>query len=151
MGEHSAPIYLPVYYLRRILISRPPRVFRRFKRRSCYSDKFGVSNMARNLTHWDWVRIFIRQLDDWTTTGTMAPAPSDYLNQYWTIVNLTIGSKSNLERNTINFMWENEFDNVSSKWPPFYLCLNMLIFYRFHTYSEHKRGNLPMPRYAIVY
>ena len=35
VGEHSAPMYLPVYYLRRILISRPPRVFRRFKRRSC--------------------------------------------------------------------------------------------------------------------
>ena len=26
-----------IYYLRRILISRPPRVFRRFKRRSCFS------------------------------------------------------------------------------------------------------------------
>ena len=35
VGEHSAPMYLPVYYLRLILISRPPRVFRRFKRRSC--------------------------------------------------------------------------------------------------------------------
>ena len=35
VGEHSAPMYLPVYYLRRILISRQPRVFRRFKRRSC--------------------------------------------------------------------------------------------------------------------
>ena len=33
VGEHSAPC---IYYLRRILISRPPRVFRRFKRRSCY-------------------------------------------------------------------------------------------------------------------
>ena len=35
VGEHSAPMYLPVYYLRCVLISRPPRVFRRFKRRSC--------------------------------------------------------------------------------------------------------------------
>ena len=29
-----------IYYLRRILISRPPRVFRRFKRRSCWILNF---------------------------------------------------------------------------------------------------------------
>ena len=33
VGEHSAPMY--IYDLFRILISRPPRIFRRFKRRSC--------------------------------------------------------------------------------------------------------------------
>ena len=37
LHQHSAPMYLLFYYLCRILISRPPRVFRRFKRRSCSS------------------------------------------------------------------------------------------------------------------
>ena len=37
-GGHSAPIY--IYYLCRILISRLPRVFRRFKRRSCLPAGF---------------------------------------------------------------------------------------------------------------
>ena len=31
-----------IYYLRRILISRPPSVFRRFKRRSCSSSLCGI-------------------------------------------------------------------------------------------------------------
>ena len=63
VGEHSAPMYLPVYYLRRILISRPPRVFRRFKRCSCpcssnryfYKDlKYDLINSLWNgsLYHW---------------------------------------------------------------------------------------------------
>ena len=30
-----------IHYLRRILISRPPRVFRRFKRRSCVINRYG--------------------------------------------------------------------------------------------------------------
>ena len=37
-----------IYYLRRTLISRPPRVFRRFKRRSCYQmcSKIAISYMV---------------------------------------------------------------------------------------------------------
>ena len=43
-----------IYYLRRILISRPPRVFRRFKRRSCYTMlKFwGFLDLRARMRFW---------------------------------------------------------------------------------------------------
>ena len=58
VGEHSAPMYLPVYYLRRILISRPLRVFRRFKRRSCLYVPFLVLKLSCKEKKWSATGMF---------------------------------------------------------------------------------------------
>ena len=56
-------------------------------------------------------------------------APSHYLNQYWDIVNLTLGNKLqwNLNRNEYIFIQENAFENVVWKLAAICLGLNVLI------------------------
>ena len=50
-----------IYYLRRILISRPPRVFRHFKRRSCSCMWQKAVSWSSNISKW---RFLIKILSD---------------------------------------------------------------------------------------
>ena len=73
--------------------------------------------MRQWISH-QWLRQWLRA---WS-------APSHYLNQWQNIVNWTLKNKIqwNFNRNSYIFIHENAFENMSGKWQPFCLGLNVL-------------------------